>query len=183
MGRLPVPERAASQRPVPADPYLVRVGLPSAGASIGFDVHGAAGDVVTLFLGREAVVEPIPGVLIERLTSEERAIPLGAGGAATLTIALPPQSPPGFAFFAQARVLRGSEELRTNSIPVVVRWQAGSPRTCASGLDNEAARDSGRGRRPGLSPHSQVRGGLPGKRSGPVRAGQVGPTGDGADVP
>ena len=70
------------------------------------------------------MVQPLPGVLIEKLTTEERAFALGpipAGGFATFVFPLPAWMTPGFTFYAQARVMRGGEELRTNSIPVVVR--------------------------------------------------------------
>lgn len=98
--------------------------MPLAGTQVRFNVFGEAGDQVTLFLGRNAVVQPLPGVLIEKLTSEERAFALGpipAGGFATFVFPLPPWMTPGFTFYAQARAVRGSAEFRTNSIPIVVR--------------------------------------------------------------
>jgi hypothetical protein len=106
------------------DPYLQRFGTAFAGTQVRFNVYGEAGDEVTLFLGRNAVVQPLPGVLVEKLTSEERAFPLGpipTGGFATFLFNLPPTMTAGFTFYAQARVMRDSQELRTNSTPVVVR--------------------------------------------------------------
>jgi hypothetical protein len=106
------------------DPYLELADIPQPGGSIRFDVHSEPGDLVTLFLGRKPLLEAIPGVPIERLTNEERQIDLAAippGGVASLVVPLPLSLGPGFTFFAQARILRGGQELRTNSVPVVVR--------------------------------------------------------------
>ena len=108
----------------PPDPYLELDNLPQPGGSIRFDVHGEPGDLVTLFLGRKPVLQAIPGVLIERLTNEERQFDLGAippGGLASLVLGLPVALGPGFTFFAQARILRNGQELRTNSVPIVLR--------------------------------------------------------------
>ena len=87
-------------------------------------MHGEPGDLVTLFLGRKPLLQPIPGVLIERLTNEERQLDLGAippGGMASFVLPLPLSLGPGFTFFAQARILRNGQELRTNSVPIVLR--------------------------------------------------------------
>lgn len=108
----------------PPDPWLERVQVPAAGQVLRFNVHGEVGDVVTLYLGRTAVVTPLAGVDVEQLTSEERAFPLGSIGAqgfATFVFTVPGYLPRGFTFFAQARLLRGGAELRTNSTPVVLR--------------------------------------------------------------
>ena len=110
--------------PDPPDPYLELADIPQPGAAIRFDVHGEPGDLVTLFLGREPLLQAIPGVLIERLTNEERQLDLGAimpGGLTSLVLDLPLALGPGFTFFAQARILRNGVELRTNSVPIVLR--------------------------------------------------------------
>ena len=108
----------------PPDPYLTRTNVPAPGAPVRFTVYGQPGDAVTLKLGRFPVVQPLPGVAIERLTTEERSMNLGTIGAAgnvTLQLVVPASLPQGFTFHAQAVVQRGSEELRTNSVPVVLR--------------------------------------------------------------
>ena len=108
----------------PRDPWLDRVFTPVAGGQIRFNVHGEIGDVVTLYLGRKPLVVPLPGVQVEMLTSEERAFelgPIGAQGFATKSFTVPSFMPKGLTFYAQARVLRGAQELRTNSTPIVVR--------------------------------------------------------------
>jgi hypothetical protein len=110
--------------PDPPDPYLELADIPQPGAAIRFDVHGEPGDLATLFLGRKPLLQAIPGVLIERLTNEERQLDLGAiplGGSASFVLDLPLSLGPGFTFFAQARILRNGQELRTNSVPVVLR--------------------------------------------------------------
>jgi hypothetical protein len=106
------------------EPWLERDPAPQSGGVVTLHVRGEPGDLVTLYLGRSAVVVPIPGVEIEQLTSEERAFDLGVVGAAgVVSFALPtPISwPSGFTFFGQARVLRNGVELRTNSAPIVLR--------------------------------------------------------------
>jgi hypothetical protein len=120
------PINGAAQQAVPPDPFLADLSgqLPSPGATIVFTVYGALGDQVTLYLGRSPVVEPIPGVLIEKLTTEERALDLGSIGASGYVgkpLTLPATLPKGYCFFSQARILRAGSELRTNSIPIVIR--------------------------------------------------------------
>ena len=98
--------------------------MPVAGGQIRFNVYGEVGDAVTLYLGRKPLVVPLPGVQVEMLTCEERAFDLGAIGAqgfATKSFTVPAFMPQGLTFYAQARVLRGAQELRTNSTPIVVR--------------------------------------------------------------
>lgn len=106
------------------DPWLEREQIPLAGGQARFYAHGLPGDVVTLFVGRHAVVVPLPGVEVEQLTSQERSFELGAiGGSGVVSFALtvPPSLPPGFCFFGQARILRNGVEMRTNSVPIVLR--------------------------------------------------------------
>jgi hypothetical protein len=109
---------------IPPVPWLERGLTPQAGGTVEFHVRGEPGDVVTLFLGRSAVVVPLPGVEIEQLTSQERSFDLGAIGATgvvTFSMPTPPLLSQGFAFFGQARILRNGLELRTNSAPIVLR--------------------------------------------------------------
>lgn len=111
----------------PPDPFLADLSgePPTPGATILFTVFGAPGDQVTLYLGRSPVVEAVPSGLIEKLTSEDRSIPLGTisdAGYIGWAFKLPASLPKGFCFFTQARILRnGITDLRTNSIPIVVR--------------------------------------------------------------
>jgi hypothetical protein len=106
------------------DPLLERVLVPQAGGTLQFHVRGEPDDVVTLFLGRSAVVVPLPGVAVEQLTSEERNFELGLltpTGVVTFSMPTPPSLPKGFTFFAQARIDRLGSEFRTNSVPIVLR--------------------------------------------------------------
>lgn len=109
---------------LPPVPWLERGPSPQAGGSVEFFMHGEPGDVVTLFLGRSAVVVPLPGVEVEKLTSEERSFDLGAIGAAgfvTFAMPTPLSMSQCFTFFGQARILRQGTELRTNSAPIALR--------------------------------------------------------------
>jgi hypothetical protein len=106
------------------DPWLEREHTPLAGGQARFYAHGEPGDVVTLFVGRNAVVVPLAGVEVEQLTSQERSFELGtidASGVVSFAMTVPPSLPPGFCFFGQARILRQGSELRTNSVPIVLR--------------------------------------------------------------
>lgn len=115
----------AQGQPAPTpDPWLEREQIPLAGGQARFYAHGEPGDVVTLFVGRNAVVVPLPGVAVEQLTSQERSFELGvigASGVVSFALTVPPSLPPGFCFFGQARILRQGGELRTNSVPIVLR--------------------------------------------------------------
>jgi len=116
---------ATATKVTPPEPWLGRENVPLAGGQARFYVHGQPGDEVTLFLGRSPVVVPLPGVEVEQLTSEERSFPLGPigpSGVVTFVMNLPPALVPGFSFFGQARILRGGSELRTNSVPMVLRF-------------------------------------------------------------
>jgi hypothetical protein len=109
---------------LPPLPWLERGSTPQVGGTLLLQVRGEPGDVVTLFLGRSAVVAALPGVEIEQLTSEERSFDLGAidaSGLVGFSMPLPPLWSQGFTFFGQARILRGGAELRTNSTPIVLR--------------------------------------------------------------
>ncbi|HVS17968.1 MAG TPA: hypothetical protein VMT18_05155 [Planctomycetota bacterium] len=121
------PSPPKSLQIIPPEPLLELVSQGVPGSPLHLRVHGRPGDAVLLKLGRSAVVEPIPGVMVERLTSEESSIALGV-------IPLAPQYvelklfkvpvggwPPGATFFAQARILRNGAEWRTNSVPIVWR--------------------------------------------------------------
>jgi hypothetical protein len=118
-------EAGGSVRPAATpDPVLERGLPPMTGSPASFHVTGQPGDLVTLFVGRSAVVVPLPGVEVERLTSEERQFDLGTigpSGTVSSSLPMPPAFPQGFAFFGQARILRSGAELRTNSVPVVLR--------------------------------------------------------------
>jgi hypothetical protein len=106
------------------EPFLTREQTPLAGGQARFYAHGIPGDVVTLFVGRNAVVVPLTGVSVEQLTSQERSFELGvidASGVVSFAMTVPPSLPPGFCFFGQARILRQGWELRTNSVPIVLR--------------------------------------------------------------
>jgi hypothetical protein len=110
--------------PQPPDPWLGRAAPVAAGGVLVLEVHGRPDDVVTLYLGRSALVQPIPGVDIEQLTSQERAFPLGPVGPSQVKVFSMPLAPnfvQGFGFYAQAKIERGGVELRTNSVPIVVR--------------------------------------------------------------
>lgn len=124
VGQVEVDPTATLESPAELDPYLERFGTPIAGTQVRFNVFGAAGDDVTLYLARQAALQPIPGVLIEKLTSEDRSFSLGTiapGGFATFVFKLSPLLQPGTRVFAQAKILRNGVELRTNSVPVIVR--------------------------------------------------------------
>lgn len=111
---------------VPFEPFLDRLGSGGSSGPLRFRVHGIPGDVVTLHFGRDAVTVPIAGVLVEQLTSEEVAIPLGVippwgSPVESNLIHVPDGVPPGTTFFAQARTVRNGAEWRTNSTPIVLR--------------------------------------------------------------
>jgi hypothetical protein len=111
---------------VPPDPLLELQGsTPAPGAVIRFAISGQPGDKVVLYLGRKPMTVPIPGVLVEQLTTQDRAFQLGAIPAGqynkTLQFKIPAYLWQGFPFFAQAAVIRGGQELRTNSVPIVLR--------------------------------------------------------------
>lgn len=109
---------------VPADPALSATALPLPGESVTFTLRGEPGASATLVLGRGLVVEPTPGVLMERLVLLARVFPLGpipATGEAVRTITLPTTLPHGFVFGAQAEVTGTNGLRRTNSMPIVVR--------------------------------------------------------------
>jgi hypothetical protein len=111
-------------KPQPPDPWLGRAAPVAVGGVLELEVHGRPDDVVTLYLGRSAVVQAIPGVDIEQLTSEERAFPLGPVGLSQVKVFSMPLAPSfvqGFGFYAQAKIERSGVELRTNSVPIVVR--------------------------------------------------------------
>jgi hypothetical protein len=58
------------------------------------------------------------------LNNEERQFDLAAippVGVSSFVLDLPLSFGPGFTFFAQARILRNGRELRTNSVPIVLR--------------------------------------------------------------
>ena len=76
-------------------------------------------------LGRSARVEPVPGEVIEILTTRDRIFELGTlpqSGSALRVMRIPDYLPRGFVFFAQAETTQpGGALSRTNSVPVVVR--------------------------------------------------------------
>lgn len=105
-------------------PFLERSATPAPGQALQFTVGGVPGDVVELRLGRGPALNPIPGVQIEELTTVLRVFQmgtLGASGETSLAILPPGTLPRGFDFYAQAVVSRGGQEMRTNSVPVVLR--------------------------------------------------------------
>lgn len=110
---------------VPDEPLLSTVGVPTAGATIRFDLRAEPGSSASLRLGRRPTVIATPGVLIEQLTHPLRALPLGIvppNGIASRTLHIPSGIPIGTWFIAQAEVISTSGNLqRTNSCPIIVR--------------------------------------------------------------
>lgn len=109
-----------------SDPALtITENVPSAGGQVRYVVYGQPGDQVTLFLARGPARIPVPGVVVEQLTSEDyRPLAIGTvapSGNVTHLRYLPPGMQPGSLLFAQAKVMRGGAELRTNSVAFVVR--------------------------------------------------------------
>ena len=110
----------------PPYPHLERsTGLPT-GASVRFAVWGEPGDKVVLMMGARPALEVVQGSQIERLTSEDVAIPLGViGPAGNVTRLMPVDFLAarfeGYVFHAQALVRRGVRTFRTNSVPVLIR--------------------------------------------------------------
>lgn len=90
-----------------------------------FTVEGEPGSQATLRLGRQLVVQPLPGVLGDQLVVPLRNWDLGvlpASWIATFSFAIPAASPPGAVFVAQARtVAPGGAVSLTNSVPLTRR--------------------------------------------------------------
>jgi hypothetical protein len=87
-------------------------------------VQGEAGDDALLYLGDAPRREPLPGVAVERLTNERRKLSLGtlgAGGNVTVFVPLRYAAQGSRVLFAQARILRSGQELRTNSVAILIR--------------------------------------------------------------
>jgi hypothetical protein len=108
---------------MPVDPSLgLSSPVPSPGGNVRYVVHGAPGDEVALLLGMAPRLIPLPGILVEQLTDERRLVQMGTIGATgNVTVMFPLPLPAGMAFYAQARIRRGGEELRTNSVAFVMR--------------------------------------------------------------
>jgi hypothetical protein len=108
----------------PADPVLTVNGPLTPGSTVTFVLTGEVGASATLNLGRGFVLQPTPGVLIERLVPPARIFQLGtipASGSVSRSIVLSPTFPDGFVFGAQAEVVGTNGLRRTNSAPVIVR--------------------------------------------------------------
>ena len=109
-------------QPSPRDPTLEILGAAQQGAGpVTFRVHGESGGVVTLNLGRLAIVQPA-ATAIEQLVFPLRTISLGALPAQGFVDYVFPAHlfPVGFFLLGQAEVDYGGELRRTNSAPTVV---------------------------------------------------------------
>ena len=111
---------------VPDDPTLRIVDAPLAGQVVTFRINAPAVSFVTLLLGRNAKVSPLPGLGEDLLIVPSRAIPLGfvdGSGVISFNQPIPAALGPGFVLHAQCKVeLSGTGELRyTNSTPLVLR--------------------------------------------------------------
>jgi hypothetical protein len=121
---LGVPINGPYVEAAPPDPTLTIAG-PIAQQPVLFTVEGEPGSQATLRLGRQLVVQPLPGVFGDQLVVPLRNWDLGvlpASGIATFSFAIPAASPPGAVFVAQARtVAPGGAISLTNSMPLTKR--------------------------------------------------------------
>lgn len=115
----------AMQFPVPEDPTLHTLGVPTPGSVIAYRVTVAPGTLVDLNLGRLPALVLVSGLSEDILIQSLRTFALGAvdgSGSIGMNFTVPSVLKPGSIFFAQARVtLPGGETRYSNSVPLVVR--------------------------------------------------------------
>ncbi len=111
--------------PPEKEPSLTGNGVPHPGALYRVTIYGEPGASVRFYLGRFPDLAPVASDRIEHMTSEERVVDLGAmpaSGVRTLTLQMPANVAPGFAFYAQVEVVNpGGVVQRSNSLPMIMR--------------------------------------------------------------
>jgi hypothetical protein len=106
--------------------WIEAVGPTAAGSVVHLRVHGTPGDLVTLFIGRRALVASEVGVIGDQLCDRLRSVPLGlipTQGTIDYALKIPAQLAPGSLIVAQAQVTSTGTTAKsnTNSAPIVVR--------------------------------------------------------------
>jgi hypothetical protein len=107
----------------PADPSLSVSGTIAQGQLVTYTLHGAPGSAARLRLGRQAVVQDVPGAFEDRLTVPLRTYDLGTlppSGVAIFPIVLSGALAPGFLLIAQASTTLPSETTLTQSVSITL---------------------------------------------------------------
>jgi hypothetical protein len=109
--------------PFPADPSLSVSGTIAQGQPIMLTLNGAPGSAARLRLGRQLVVQDLPGVYEDRLTVPLRTYDLGTlppSGQATFQILLSSALAPGTIVVAQGVSITPAETTLTQSVAITV---------------------------------------------------------------
>jgi hypothetical protein len=112
-------------QPTPDDPTLTALGTPLAGGVFTLRVHGPAGALADVVLGRRPILAGTPALDEEQLTPVNRVFHLGpipANGTASLNYPVPASWAQGFSVVFQGRLTLGDSSLRyTNSLPAILQ--------------------------------------------------------------
>jgi hypothetical protein len=115
----------SAKEPKRADPALERAGPPVAGGVLNLKLRSEPGCFSRLFVGTVPIVNPTPGVVIEKLVLPQTTYALGtvpATGILNYALPLDPAWTPGTVLHLQAMSIYPAGKIRrTNSVPVVVR--------------------------------------------------------------
>lgn len=113
------------ETPVPDDPSMSLVGIPTAGQLMTFRISGPVGAHAELLLGRTAQIVATSGTNEDLLVVPLRTKNLGfidSMGTVSVNIPLPLGTPKGQKYFAQARVVYADSTAHyTNSTPILAR--------------------------------------------------------------